>query len=93
MDSVYMLKGKFKCLTRLRCNIADEEDIQQAASVIMACVVLHNITRMPELYDYADRAVALDPLTRFPLDVYGDRRAAGATRRNGIMREVLLRTQ
>jgi hypothetical protein len=46
-----MLKGKFRSLTNLRINIATPDDLQYAGKLINVCVVLHNITRQPGLFD------------------------------------------
>ncbi|KAF9084071.1 hypothetical protein BGX27_003927, partial [Mortierella sp. AM989] len=85
-----MLKGKFRSLIELRCNIVDDASIQEAATTIIACVVLHNITRLPELYDPADEEIELVEMQRLPNNDIGGQHVA-INKRDGIMREVLQR--
>lgn len=88
-----MLKGKWQSLLHLRCNIADGRDIWKVATLIMACVVLHNITRMEGLYDPADQDIPLVPMLRLPGNAPGGGRIEGRTRRDAIMADVLRRAQ
>jgi hypothetical protein len=86
-----MLKGKFLSLTELRCNILDDDGIWKTAEAVIACVVLHNITRLPELYDPHDEQIPLIPIVRQENRVQGVDRGAAVTKRDNIMAQVLQR--
>lgn len=90
-----MLKGKFQSLSSLRLNIDVPKDMDTVSDTIIACAILHNITRLPRLFDPNDRYIDLveeneeDRARRVVAVDERGRRGEAADRRDAIMEDML----
>lgn len=65
--AIGMLKGKFRCLNSIRINSDCKDNLHQAGLMALACVILHNITRLSGLYDSEDVQLHREQKARQPL--------------------------